>query len=163
VSETHDPGSIRARLLAAALELEAVCLAAPKRTFDCDDVTTEWLTGLLREAAAALSPQPPWQPIETAPKDARTLIGYGLKLPERWVRVGLGTYFQGDWMWHEDVPWAPATHWMPLVCPEREGSVLSPSSPRTQEEHDDGSTRSERSMDLPTSVSTRPPADAVES
>lgn len=64
-----------------------------------------------------------WQPIATAPT-GRTLIGYTVKLPEQWVRVGLGakSSLGGDWLWHQDVPWAPATHWMPLPSPPRQAA-----------------------------------------
>jgi hypothetical protein len=65
-------------------------------------------------AALVLRPSEDWQPIETAPKDHSTVIGYYLKLPERWIRVGLGCVFHGEWMWHQDGPWGPATHWRPL-------------------------------------------------
>lgn len=62
-----------------------------------------------------------WQPIDSAPKDSTTLIGYRLKLPERWIRVGLGANLGGEWTWHQDVPWEPATHWMPLPPPPTVG------------------------------------------
>lgn len=61
-----------------------------------------------------------WQPISTAPKDSTTVIGYCLKLPERWIRVGLGNYLNGDWSWHQDVTWRDATHWQPLPPPPAE-------------------------------------------
>ena len=64
-----------------------------------------------------------WLPIEGAPRDSRPLIGYRLKLPERWIRVGLGTNLDGDWMWSQDVPWEPATHYQLFVPPV---SAMSP-------------------------------------
>jgi hypothetical protein len=58
-----------------------------------------------------------WRDITEAPH-GRSLIGYCVKLPERWVRVGLGAKLaNGEWLWHQDVEWGPATHWMPLHAP----------------------------------------------
>jgi hypothetical protein len=86
------------------------------RVFLCEACRRElWR---LLTAVLGLIEQQQWQPIETArPNVTVTLIGYCLKLPERWVRVGMGSMVQGEWMWHQDVPWEPATHWMPLPLP----------------------------------------------
>lgn len=65
-----------------------------------------------------------WQPIETAPRDGVSVIGYGVKLPERWMRVGLGVVCSdGEWLWHLDLGWGPATHWKPLNPPAALASV----------------------------------------
>jgi hypothetical protein len=76
-----------------------------------------WLLARLATLEQALAAQQGWRPIATALK-GESVIGYTLKLPERWVRVGLGAVCSdGEWLWHQDVPWAPATHWRPLDPP----------------------------------------------
>lgn len=83
------------------------------------------------------SPLPGWQPIETAPKDGTTILGYGEEpcrhggshvRETRWEFYGEGSIAKerfkkgegpsGSWGWSEPVhnwasSWNP-THWMPL-------------------------------------------------
>ena len=108
-------------------QLEAMALLYHKRTdgegegeYGCPGLTCPGVQRLLKFAAAAfaLGQSSRWQPIETLPH-GRSLIGYVVKLPERWVRVGLGAKLRsGEWLWHQDVDWAPATHGMLPALPD---------------------------------------------
>lgn len=55
----------------------------------------------------------PWQPIETAPKDGTSILGFegGAPLPMRW----LDGYWQLDYLWwREDDNLVDPSHWMPF-------------------------------------------------
>ena len=97
----------------------------------------------LRASLTALAAT--WQPIETAPH-GKSLIGYTVKLPERWVRVGLGARLRdGTWLWHQDVEWGPATHWMPLPAPPTRAEALDAATSLLATKTDDVSRASEPS------------------
>ncbi len=55
-----------------------------------------------------------WQPINTAPKDGTTILGY-------WCNgeMSPGSICDGEWVpeWEQDQPWSMPTHWMPLPPP----------------------------------------------
>jgi hypothetical protein len=108
-------------------EAAADALRPAAKAPEDDNYTPEELAAIRADYDAWFAKRLVWRPIDTAPTTARTLIGYAVKLPERWVRVGLGSNFRGQWMWHDDVPWGPATHWMPLVPPSAAVEGRAPS------------------------------------
>jgi hypothetical protein len=59
-----------------------------------------------------------WQPIETAPKDGTTILGF-------WCNgeMHTGSICNGEWIpaWeHQNNNWDIPTHWMPLPPPPNE-------------------------------------------
>jgi hypothetical protein len=65
-----------------------------------------------------------WQPIETAPKDGRQIIGFRWPCEDNhtaWPHLcGIAYFNKYNWMWLGAL-YLPPTHWMPLQpAPERE-------------------------------------------
>jgi hypothetical protein len=65
-----------------------------------------------------------WQPIETAPKDGTSILGYWATGGKHDCSMYACKYVsghpslrQGWWQTNEDYPTSPPTHWMPLPPP----------------------------------------------
>ena len=90
---------------------------------DCFADSTE--RNLMAEAAATIRElASPWQPIETAPKDGRTILGWD-RLATRAYTMRWGhsvsIYVLREW-WGEGGAERP-THWMPLPKPPAAGGA----------------------------------------
>jgi len=97
----------------------------------CEMLNAAFEEGLRRAAlgSAPARPAQVWQPIETL-HTGDTVIGHYVQMPERWCRVGLGCLdANGEWLWHQDVPWGPATHWQPYIVPDPPVSASSGETP----------------------------------
>ena len=59
-----------------------------------------------------------WQPIDTAPKDATSILlgGPGWVAPATWDDTLEGTVWGGTWTMASKPP-SPPMHWMPLPAP----------------------------------------------
>jgi hypothetical protein len=76
------------------------------------------------EAQAAENERLQWQPIDTAPKDGTTILGWECD------EILLVAYCVDDkWIWmnfmSDHTSWSPnPTHWMPLPAPPASGPTL---------------------------------------
>lgn len=70
---------------------------------------------------------PEWQPIETAPKDARILVWSGQELyAAHWAQnpfTGDEAWIVAEWGDERDQALVKPTHWMPLLAPPIAGQV----------------------------------------
>ena len=102
------------------------------RLFSLMDTQTRALLDAYAQALAKLAEQE-WQPIETAPKDGRTIIGWSKYMSEpctiRWgKREGWVSSWEGDEVVESMCDFGtdykdpnPVTHWLSMPLPPQEG------------------------------------------